>query len=116
MACLFLVIAGIGMLLQVASTNTSVQSITPDALRGRVMGFYGMMFLGMLPLGSLLAGWLGDWIGAPYAVSLGAVVCILAALVFNRRRPVVVAALRQIMEQRASMVPIPAAVPRDSAQ
>jgi len=116
MAYLFLVIAGFGMLLQVASTNTSVQSITPDALRGRVMGFYGMMFLGMLPLGSLLAGWLGDWIGAPYAVSFGAVVCILAALAFNRRRPVVVAALRQIMEQRASMVPIPAAVPRDSAQ
>ncbi|MBI3934776.1 MAG: MFS transporter [Acidobacteria bacterium] len=111
-ACVFLVVAGAGMMLQVASTNTSLQSITSDALRGRVMGFYGMMFLGMVPIGSLLAGWLGDWIGAPYTVSLGAVVCILAALAFNRRRPVVVAALRQVMEQRASLVPIPTAVPR----
>ena len=112
LACVFLVVAGAGMMLQVASTNTSLQSITPDALRGRVMGFYGMMFLGMVPIGSLLAGWLGEWIGAPYTVSLGAVVCIIAALAFNRRRPVVVAALRQIMEQHAALVPIPTDVPR----
>ena len=108
LACFFLVITGAGMMLQVASTNTSLQTITPDAMRGRVMGFYGMMFMGMVPIGSLVAGWLGDWIGAPYTVGLGAVVCILAALAFDRRRPVVVAALRQITEQRADMMPLPA--------
>jgi MFS family permease len=96
------------MMLQVASTNTSLQTITPDALRGRIMGFYGMMFMGMVPFGNLLAGWLGESIGAPYTVALGGVVCIVAALAFNRRRLVVVAALRQIREQRAQMMPLPA--------
>ena len=114
LACFFLVVAGAGMLLQVASTNTSIQSITPDALRGRVMGFYGMMFLGMVPLGSLLAGWLGEWIGPRFAVSFGAVVCIAAALLFNRQRVVVAAALRQVMEEQAGMVPLPTALPRDA--
>jgi MFS family permease len=108
LACLALVVTGFGMMLQVASTNTSLQSITPDTLRGRVMGFYGMMFLGMVPIGSLVAGWLGDWIGARWTVAIGAAVCILAALAFNRQRPVVVAALRQVMEQRAQMMPLPA--------
>lgn len=108
LACFFLIIVGFGTLLQVASTNTSLQTITPDNLRGRVMGFYGMMFMGMTPIGSLIGGWLGEWIGAPYTVALGAVVCIFAALVFNRYRPVVVAALRQIMEQRVQMMPLPA--------
>jgi MFS family permease len=110
-ACVFLVVAGFGMMLQVSSTNTALQSIAPDALRGRVIGFYGMMFLGMAPIGSLMAGWLGDWIGARYTVAFGAVVCIVAAFFFNRNRPVVVAALRQIMEQRATLVPVPAPAP-----
>jgi MFS family permease len=116
LACFFLIVAGAGMLLQVASTNTSLQSLTPDALRGRVMGFYGMMFLGMVPIGSLISGWLGDWIGAPYTVSLGAVVCILAALDFNGRRVVVADALRQLAQEQAGIVPIPTAIPRDSTQ
>jgi MFS family permease len=111
LSCLFLTVAGFGMLLQVASTNTSLQSLAPDHLRGRVMGFYGMMFLGMVPIGSLISGWLGDLIGASWTVSLGAVVCIIAAIIFNRRRPVVVAALRQLMEQGASIVPIPSTPP-----
>jgi MFS family permease len=111
LACLFLVVAGFGMLMQVACTNTSLQSLSPDALRGRVMGFYGMMFMGMVPIGSLITGWLGDWIGAPLAVSIGAVVCIAAAIVFNRQRVVVVAALRQLMQGQAGMVSIPTAVP-----
>ncbi|MBI2818617.1 MAG: MFS transporter [Acidobacteria bacterium] len=112
LASFFLIVTGFGMMLQVASTNTGLQSITPDALRGRVMGFYGMMFMGMVPIGSLVAGWLGEWIGASYTVSLGAAVSIVAALVFNRQRPVVVAALRQIMEQHVALVPVPTDIPR----
>ncbi len=110
-ACVFLVATGFGMMLQVSSTNTSLQSLAPDALRGRVMGFYGMMFLGMAPIGSLMAGWMGEWIGVRYTVAFGATVCIAAAFLFNRRRPAVVAALRQIMEQRATLVPVPAPAP-----
>src|ERR1039458_4694503 len=95
------------MLLQVAGTNTTLQTIAPDALRGRVVGFYGMMFMGMAPIGSLLAGWLGGLIGAPYTVAMGAVFCIIAALAFNRRRPVVRAALLQAMQENMEMVPVP---------
>jgi MFS family permease len=110
LSCALLVATGFGLVLQVASTNTSLQSITPDALHGRVVGFYGMMFLGMAPIGSLMAGWLAEWIGIQWTVALGALVCMIAAFAFNRRRPVIIAALRQIMEQRATLVPEPAPV------
>ena len=112
---LTLAVAGAGMLLSIAGTNTTLQIIVPDALRGRVVGFYGMMFMGMAPIGSLLAGWLGGRIGAPYTVAIGAVICIIAALIFNRRRPIVRAALIQAtMNQDTAMVPVPAPVPPDS--
>jgi hypothetical protein len=66
----------------------------------------------MAPIGSLMAGWLGEWVGARYTVAFGAVVCIAAALVFDRKRPVVVAALRQISEEQATLAPIPAPIAR----
>ena len=107
LSTLALVVVGSGMLLQVAGTNTTLQTIVPDSLRGRVVSFYGMMFMGMAPIGSLLAGWRGGLIGAPYTVAMGAVVCIIAALVFNRRRPMVRAALLQAMQENMEMVPVP---------
>ena len=96
LACLLVAITGGGIMTQIASTNTALQSITPDHLRGRVVGYYGMMFLGMVPIGSLLAGWLGDWIGVRWTVARSAAACLLAALIFDRRRSVVVDAVRQL--------------------
>jgi len=117
LSMLTLAVAGAGMLVSVASTNTSLQTIVPDALRGRVVGFYGMMFMGMAPLGSLLSGWLAGRIGAPATVAYGAAICIIAALIFNRHRPVVRAALRQaMMQQEMAMVPVPAATPEAAFQ
>ena len=107
LSMLALAVVGSGMLLQVAGTNTTLQTIVPDSLRGRVVSFYGMMFMGMTPIGSLLAGWLGGLIGAPSTVAMGAVVCIIAALAFNRQRPVVRAALLQAMQENMEMVPVP---------
>ena len=104
-----LTLVGAGLLLSVSATNTSLQTIVPDALRGRIIGFYGMMFMGMAPIGSLLAGWLAGVIGAPYTVAMGAVICIAAALIFYRKRTVVRMALRQVMmQQDMAMVPVPA--------
>ena len=60
-----LVIAGGGMMVQMAASNTLLQTIVDDDKRGRVMSFYTMAFFGMTPFGSLLGGWLGGWIGAP---------------------------------------------------
>jgi len=115
LSMLALAATGAGMLMSVASTNTSLQTIVPDALRGRVVGFYGMMFMGMAPIGSLLAGWLAGLIGAPVTVASGAVICIIAALIFNHHRPVVRAALRQaMMQQDMGMVPVPAPTPEES--
>ena len=54
-----------------ASSNTLIQAMVPDALRGRVMAVYSMMFMGMAPFGALFAGWLAERIGAPRTVALG---------------------------------------------
>jgi MFS family permease len=99
LACLLIAFAGGGIMTQIASTNTALQSITPDHLRGRVVGYYGMMFLGIAPIGSLFAGWLADQIGVRWTVGLTAAVCIAAALYFNTRRAVVVDAIRQLTQR-----------------
>jgi predicted MFS family arabinose efflux permease len=82
-----LVPAGFSMMVQMASSNTLIQSMVPDELRGRVMAVYSMMFMGMAPLGALLAGALAGRLGAPLTVALGGAVCILGALVFRLRIP-----------------------------
>ena len=114
LSMLLLLPVGFGMMVAVAATNTALQTIVPDALRGRMLGFYGMMFVGMTPIGSLLGGWFGGLIGAPWTVIGGAVACIAGALVFNRKRPVVRAALRQVMEQQAQGFPVPVPVTRST--
>jgi MFS family permease len=82
-----LVPAGFSMMTQMASSNTLIQSMVPDELRGRVMAVYSMMFMGMAPLGALLAGTLAGRLGAPLTVALGGAVCIVGAVVFRLRIP-----------------------------
>jgi MFS family permease len=88
-----LVPVGFCMLLQMASSNTLV----PDALRGRVMAIYSMMFMGMAPFGALLAGTLADRVGAPATVAGGGLVCIAGALVFGVRLPTLRPQARRII-------------------
>ena len=92
-----LVPVGFCMMLQMASSNTLIQSMVPDALRGRVMAIYSMMFMGMAPFGALLAGTLADRVGAPAAVAGGGVACILGAIVFGMRLPALRSAARRII-------------------
>jgi MFS family permease len=80
-----LVPAGFCMMVEMAASNTLIQAMSPDALRGRVMAVYSMMFMGMAPFGALLAGTLADRIGAPGTVAIGGVVCIIGASVFALR-------------------------------
>jgi MFS family permease len=63
------------------STNTIIQTVAEDHMRGRVVSFYAMGFMGMMPWGSLLLGWLGSRIGVGQSVAIGGSVCILAAIV-----------------------------------
>ncbi|HEX8634130.1 MAG TPA: MFS transporter [Pyrinomonadaceae bacterium] len=87
LAVAVLVFVGFSMIVQIASSNTLVQAMVPDALRGRVMAVYSMMFLGMAPMGALLAGWLAERVGAADTVALGGAGCILSALIFSLRLP-----------------------------
>jgi MFS family permease len=78
---------GFSMMLQMASSNTLIQSMVPDSLRGRVMAVYSMMFMGMAPFGAFFGGALADRLGAPTTVSIGAVASIIGALAFGRILP-----------------------------
>ena len=77
-----LFVSSLSMMLTAASTNTVLQSIVPDELRGRVAALYVMSFLGMSPVGSLCSGWLADYIGSPHAVALFGATGFSAALVY----------------------------------
>ncbi len=82
-----LVVTGFAMITQAAATNLLLQSLCPDALRGRIMSLYTIMFVGMAPWGSLLAGAVAHAAGAPAAVAAGGAACALAGLVFALRLP-----------------------------
>jgi MFS family permease len=78
---------GAAFMLALAATNTIVQTIVEEHLRGRVMAFYAMAFLGTAPIGSLLAGVLADRIGAPATIRLGGAACVVGGVVFALRLP-----------------------------
>jgi MFS family permease len=82
-----MLITGFGMIMQMASSNTIIQTIVDDDKRGRVMSFYMMAFVGTAPFGSLLAGALASSIGAPNTLIIGGVACILGAIAFARKLP-----------------------------
>lgn len=77
-----LVPMGYCMIVTMAASNTLIQSMVADHVRGRVMAVYSMMFMGMAPLGALAAGTLGGKIGAPWTVRLCGVACVIVAAVF----------------------------------
>ena len=77
-----LLIIGFAATSQMAATNTIVQSRAPDRLRGRVMAVYATMFMGVQPIGALIAGGVAKRIGAPNAVATFATLCLLGSLVF----------------------------------
>jgi len=79
--------AGFSMMLQMACSNTLIQTMVPDRLRGRVMAVYSMMFMGMAPIGALFGGALAHRVGAPMTIAVGGVACILGAIWFGRQLP-----------------------------
>jgi MFS family permease len=93
MAVLFVV--GFSATVQMAATNTIVQSRVPDELRGRIMAVYATMFMGVQPIGSLLAGGVAKRIGAPYTLAIFGLLVMAGSLVFLFR---VVMRLRQPVE------------------
>lgn len=84
-AAVALALAGCAMILNNISTNAQLQTGAPDHLRGRIMGFYSLMILGVAPLGSLQAGWVSEHFGVPTALGAGAAICAVATLVLLQR-------------------------------
>lgn len=96
LSLLSMMVVGFGMMVQMASTNTVIQTIVDEGKRGRVMSFYTMAFLGTAPFGSLLAGWLSTRIGAPHTVLLSGALCLATAVWFARELPAIRALVRPI--------------------
>jgi MFS family permease len=95
-----LVPVGFCMMLEMSSSNTLIQAMVPDHLRGRVMALYSMMFMGMAPFGALLGGALADRLGAPLTVAMGSVACVGGAALFGVNLPKIrVEARRLIIAQ-----------------
>jgi MFS family permease len=83
-------------MLQMATSNTLLQTIVDDDKRGRVMSFYTMAFMGTAPFGSFIAGVLANKIGAPATILIAGITCISGALIFARKLPELRKAIRPI--------------------
>ena len=89
-----MVVVGFGLIQAAAVCNTIIQSLAPDDMRARVMGYYTMAFVGAAPFGSLAAGALAQHIGAPHTVMLTGVCCIGGAAWFSLQLPKIRPAMR----------------------
>jgi MFS family permease len=92
-------IAGMGMMQGMASSNTIIQTLVPEDKRGRVMSYYTMAFMGMAPFGSLLAGSMASAFGAPLTVVVSGSVVLLGAGWFYTRLPAIRQVIRPIYRE-----------------
>jgi predicted MFS family arabinose efflux permease len=87
LSTILVALIGCTLMLQMAASNTLLQTMVVDRLRGRVMSFYSLSLLGMSPFGSLGAGVVATHIGAPSTVAVGGALCLLGACLFGVRLP-----------------------------
>jgi len=92
-----LIPVGYCMMLMSSGSNTLIQAMVPDRLRGRVMAVYAMMLMGMAPIGAFFGGALADRLGAPRTVAVGAVACVVAASWFGWRLPTIRVEARKLI-------------------
>jgi len=101
LSVILLVPVGFTMMVQMASSNTLVQSMSPDQLRGRVIAVYSMMFMGMAPIGALLGGALAEHLGAPLTVAIGGLASIGGACWFGLQLPKIRVEARRLIVAQA---------------
>jgi MFS family permease len=97
-SCVALGIAGFTMVTTMIGAQTLVQTLVSEEFRGRVMSFYMMMNVGLMPFGSLLTGAAAHRFGARWAMTADAVVCLITALVFARHLPILRMSARETPE------------------
>jgi MFS family permease len=102
LSVLLLLPVGYFVMLQMASSNTLIQVMVPDVLRGRAMAVYSMMFMGMAPIGALLGGALSDRLGAPLTVAIGGFASVLGAWWFALQLPKIRVEARQLIMAQAT--------------
>ena len=106
LALLALPVVGAGFVIQMAATNTVLQTLVDDRLRGRVMAFYTMAFFGTAPIGSLVAGVAADRFGARATIVFSGLACVAAGLWLATRLPALRAIVRPIYIERG-ILPVP---------
>jgi len=104
LSMLLLFVSGVGYMTAIAAANTIIQTLVDEHLRGRVMAFYTMAFLGTMPVGSLAAGVVAEWIHAPATIALGGVACTLTGVWFMSQLPTLRAIVRPIYVERGILV------------
>jgi len=104
LSLLLLPLVGAGMMITMAATNTIIQTVVSEELRGRVMAFYTMAFLGTAPIGSLIAGFVADRLGPQRTIMLGGLSCIAAGVWFSLRLPRLRELVRPIYVERGILV------------
>jgi MFS family permease len=102
-----MVIVGFGMMQGLTASNTIIQTLVPENMRGRAMSYYTAAFVGMAPFGSLLAGAMAHWIGAQRTVMVTGSCCIAGALWFWTRIKTLKKAMRPIYEELGILPPRP---------
>jgi MFS family permease len=115
LSMLMMLVTGFGMMQGLTASNTILQTLVDERMRGRVMSYYTMAFVGMAPFGSLLAGALAHAIGAPRTVIISGIACILGSLWFWSRLRKIRAQIRPIYE-RLGIVPQTNLVIEESAE
>jgi MFS family permease len=106
-ALLVLAIAGCGFMIHLAATNTILQTIVEERLRGRVMSFYTMAFFGTVPIGSLLGGIMAERYGATRTVLVSGIICLAGSAWFAYKLPAIRAVIRPIYRERG-IITVPA--------
>jgi MFS family permease len=106
LSLVLMVATGLGFMVHMAASNTIIQTLVREEMRGRVMAFYTMAFMGTAPFGSLLAGGLAARMGAPRTILLGGVACIAGAILFRRELPRLRALVVPIYVERGILPPI----------
>ncbi len=108
LSTIFLLPVGFCMMVQMASSNTLIQAMSPDQLRGRVLSVYTMMFMGMAPFGALGAGAVAHRLGAPWTVAVGGFACVIGAALFWTQLPSFRREARELVMAQGMMAGTPA--------
>lgn len=95
-----ILLSGFGVMVNMAACNTVLQTVVDEDKRGRVMAFYTMAFMGTMPFGSLLAGFLATRIGAPHTLLIGGACCVGVAFIFMSKMPLIRKEIRPVYARK----------------